>query len=441
MSFSLSDVLKDVSNLDTNREQIEYIRRDLIHPDPNNFYALSGLDQLADNIATCGLQQPIRVRPHPDQPGSYMIVSGHRRNAAIEILAKEDPDAWAELPCIVERENISPSLQQLRLIYANANTRTMTSAELAEQAAQVEDLLYKLKEEGCEFPGRMRDHVAEACNASASKLARVRVIRSGLIPTFMRLWEGGKLPDDTADVLAHQKPLWQELIYRAQTKRGNGFNCTAGHVRNVVDQMELLRNKKITCEKTFSSCMHIDCRIANAAGLGPYARMCCKGCCRTCTYLEDCTYSCHEAAGEKKAIKQRKREKSAEEWEEKRAKEAPERNILLSTYNRIRQIRIEKGISQEAFLEASLGYCYGNELEKLDAAELGEKLNLNTRMPGGIWPRDVLKIIATADLLGISIDEMYGHKVPGKAADAPVAPTGDTCTGNAWQTGDPITVT
>lgn len=96
MSFSLSDVLKDVSNLDTNREQIEYIRRDLIHPDPNNFYALSGLDRLADNIATCGLQQPIRVRPHPDQPGSYMIVSGHRRNAAIEILAKEDPDAWAE---------------------------------------------------------------------------------------------------------------------------------------------------------------------------------------------------------------------------------------------------------------------------------------------------------------------------------------------------------
>lgn len=186
--------------------------------------------------------------------------------------------------------------------------------------------------------------------------------------------------------------------------------------------------------------MHIDCRIANAAGLGPYARMCCKGCCRTCTYLEDCTYSCHEAAEEKKAIKQRKREKSAEEREEKRAKEAPERNILLSTYNRIRQIRIEKGISQEAFLEASLGYCYGNELEKLDAAELGEKLNLNTRMPGGIWPRDVLKIIATADLLGISIDEMYGHKVPGKAADAPVAPTGDTCTGNAWQTGDPITV-
>ena len=60
------------------------------------------------------------------------------------------------------QDEASPELQQLRLIYANANTRTMTGAELAEQAAQVEKLLYQLKEQGYEFPGRMRDHVAQA---------------------------------------------------------------------------------------------------------------------------------------------------------------------------------------------------------------------------------------------------------------------------------------
>ena len=51
-----------VSNLNTGREQIEYIDLDKIDQDPNNFYSLDGLDDLAANIQLCGLQQPIRVR-------------------------------------------------------------------------------------------------------------------------------------------------------------------------------------------------------------------------------------------------------------------------------------------------------------------------------------------------------------------------------------------
>ena len=146
MSFDLSAVLKGVSNLDTERKQIEYIPLNLIDGDPNNFYQLSGIEDLAANIATCTLQQPLLIRGKED--GRYVIVSGHRRRAALELLTKDDPERWQEVPCIVERDAVSPALQQLRLIYANANTRTMTGAELDEQAAQVEKLLYQLKEEG-----------------------------------------------------------------------------------------------------------------------------------------------------------------------------------------------------------------------------------------------------------------------------------------------------
>ena len=60
--FNLADVLKDVPNLDTERKQIDYIRLDLIDGDPNNFYQLSGIEDLAANIATCDLQQPLLVR-------------------------------------------------------------------------------------------------------------------------------------------------------------------------------------------------------------------------------------------------------------------------------------------------------------------------------------------------------------------------------------------
>ena len=82
MAFDLGELLKDVSNSGTGREQIEYIRLDLIEEDPNNFYQLSGIEELAANIELCGLQQPVRVRAIPGSD-HYRIVSGHRRRKAV----------------------------------------------------------------------------------------------------------------------------------------------------------------------------------------------------------------------------------------------------------------------------------------------------------------------------------------------------------------------
>lgn len=55
MAFDLASVLADVSNSGTNREQIEYISLDLIDGDEKNFYELSEIEGLANNIATIGL--------------------------------------------------------------------------------------------------------------------------------------------------------------------------------------------------------------------------------------------------------------------------------------------------------------------------------------------------------------------------------------------------
>ncbi len=215
MSFDLGAMLADVSKSDT-REQIEYIPLENLESDPNNFYQLSGVEDLASNIALCGVQQPIRVRP--GQGGHYIIVSGHRRRAALESLAKEDPQRWKEVPCIVERDSVSPALQQLRLIYANANTRTMTSAEVSQQAEQVEKLLYKLQEEGFDFPGRMRDHVAQAVQVSTSKLARLKVIRENLAEEWRPAFQDDKLKESTAYELAKMPLEWQRIFWEANKK-------------------------------------------------------------------------------------------------------------------------------------------------------------------------------------------------------------------------------
>ena len=48
------------------RKQIEYIDIDLLHEDPRNFYEVSGVDELASNIALFGLMDPLLVRSAED---------------------------------------------------------------------------------------------------------------------------------------------------------------------------------------------------------------------------------------------------------------------------------------------------------------------------------------------------------------------------------------
>lgn len=437
MSFDLADVLRGVSNLDTGREQIEYIRLDLIDSDPNNFYQLNGIEDLAANIAMCGLQQPVRIRAKED--GRYITVSGHRRRAALELLAKEYPERWQDVPCIVERDAVSPALQQLRLIYANANTRTMTSAELGEQAAQVEKLLYQLKEEGYDFPGRMRDHVAQAVNASKSKLARLKVIREKLIPQFMRLWEQNSLRESVAYTLAGLSKERQRMIFIAQTNDyENAFRCTDGWVENIARQMDDIEK---TCKKTkcsvchTSTCDHMYTRLNRAAGLAQYNALFCRGCCLECTALADCKYSCEHAADAKSVLRDKRKADKRAEKEAQRAKEQPEKDLLALAYNRVGQLRKERNISAEDFVTASLGWHYAKDIERLPKLEDGSSVSLNDRMPGSIWAREAKRLIETADLLGCSIDYMLGRDVPN--SDTGGAKEIVPNFGTGWRTGTP----
>lgn len=182
------------------REQIEYIDEAKLSGDGENFYSMEGIEALAQNIELVGLQQPLRVRPDPDDDGGYIVVSGHRRLTAIRTICKEDePERWRTVPCIVERGELSPAMRELRLIYANSDTRRMSNADLSAQAERVEKLLYQLQEEGVEFPGRMRDHVAEVCQISPTKVGNLQVIKKGLkVPGIIARWEAGELPEAAA---------------------------------------------------------------------------------------------------------------------------------------------------------------------------------------------------------------------------------------------------
>lgn len=428
MGFNLGDVLKNVSNVDTVKKQIVELPISSLDSDAGNFYELRDIDALADNISVVGLQQPILVRSG-DQAGRYTIISGHRRLAACKKLAEADPEHWQEIPCIIEADNASPALQQLRLIYANANTRQLTSAEISEQAQQVEKLLYDLKEEGYEFPGRMRDHVAEAVGASKTKLARLKVIRENLIPDCKTCWEKNTIPESVAYILAQAKPEYQQLLWYASD---NGAVPSAGLIENRLREMEKAEALcgKLACPISPNGVCTQTNSVRRASKVGKYDVLPCTGCCRDCQNLPYCSFSCELAgdlkSSQRKQIRQERDERKATEKEQNNKKWAAKKELLTRSYDRIARLRAEKGISAKDFLQKSNGFYHDYAIRRLEEKEAG-RIETNDDMPGLISPTTAQRLIATADMLGCSIDYLLGREIPETAFLA----------ANVWHVGNP----
>lgn len=220
MAFDVSSIfaqqVQAVSKSDTGRELRQVDIDDLIGNDAN-FYAVDEgkLDELKNSIALSGIMDPPTVTPTED--GKYRLISGHRRTAAVRALVSEGREDLRKMPVFV-RNPKSAAMEELELIMANSTARVLTSAEISQAAQRVERLLYDLKEQGVEFPGRMRDYVAEACNVSRTKLANLHTIEAKLIADFKSQWQAGKLPDATALALARCEPAFQMRLRDALSR-------------------------------------------------------------------------------------------------------------------------------------------------------------------------------------------------------------------------------
>lgn len=409
MAFDLGAMLRDVSELDTGREQIEYIHLDLIDSDPNNFYQLTDIDKLADNISLCGLQQPIRVRQQEN--GRYMIVSGHRRRAALEMLVADGHKDFEEAACIVERDIASPALQQLRLIYANANTRRMTSSEISEQAVQVEKLLYQLKEEGYEFPGRMRDHVAQAVGASKTKLARLKVIRDNLAKCWRSLYVKDTLKESAAYSLAQLTTEDQQLIFDAKSKTNEQKYISSGAVDHYADRFAMI--DKLKCSRSKGApCENYDRKRRQALQENLYGSYNCGRCCKECSKLLSCKNACPKLADVIKQKRAANREARKHDREIQEEKDRPIIERLTDLWNRFRCAREYSGVSvKEVYEAAGIYYSSSTEKQVLEIESGVAPIKANTEPPYGtnfyLWEMD--RLVRVANLFNCSIDYLLGR--------------------------------
>lgn len=229
MAFDVSSIFAEqvaaVSKSDAAKRLIDVDIDDLVSNDAN-FYAVDAdkLEELKNSIALSGIMDPPTVTEAED--GKYRLISGHRRTAAVRALVAEGREDLRKVPVFV-RSPRSAAMEELELIMANSTARVLSSAEISQAAQRVERLLYDLKEQGVEFPGRMRDHVAAACNVSKTKLANLHAIESNCISDFRQMWALGKIPDATALELSRCDVALQQRL-RDAFARTKDFPTSAG---------------------------------------------------------------------------------------------------------------------------------------------------------------------------------------------------------------------
>lgn len=421
-SFAAS-LNETVSKLDTPAPQLQYIDIDQLDANEANFYDVSNLDTLADSISMDGLQQPLVVTPGQD--GRYTVISGHRRRAALRKLVEEDGrEDLRRVPCLVKTYQ-SPALAELQLIMANSTARVLTSAEVMHQAKRMEDLLYQLKEEGYSFPGRMRDQVAEACQVSASKLARLKVINARLCSEYMDLFNQDKISEHVAYALAKLPQDFQRRIFgvtkeppvarvvEALTEEyENGarwepcLTCPDGKACTRGDAF--LRHD---CENEYNMCK---------------GEKCCLECSGAKTDCDPCGRMCSKA----QAVRKEKRN------------DAKAQALSLEEKVQAERRRDAQGIASRLVKAADLVGAAGNsrvqlgrygsswsvkDLRRFAAGDFGD-----THLSGWEFGQDDVKRFAkAAETLGCSVDYLFGltdEIRPGKANKA-----------IQWQKGKPTT--
>ena len=287
MAFDITKALSGIgrgpeTTGDGRNRELRYVPLHMIDTNPRNFYSTEGIDELADNIRLFGLMEPLLVRQ--EASGRYMLISGHRRRLALIKLAEEDENYPASMhdpvACMVEvgadplpgieagsddELRARQMAEELKLIYANADTRVMSSADTAQQVRRIRELFTGLQDLGYQFPGKMRDHVAAAAKVSATRVARLDVIEKNLEPSLRKAWREGTLGETSAYEIARRPKDVQKLVaQRLDAKILGGM--TTERVAQVLDACEADGNRDREAREDWNKNVGA---MAEAAGSSP----------------------------------------------------------------------------------------------------------------------------------------------------------------------------
>lgn len=409
-TFCLADHISAVAPVsESDTTAIKMIPAEDLRINDKNFYSTDNIESLVDSILMYGILDPLIVCPDGE---GYTIISGHRRYCAItKILLEglsEDKSKFEKIPCII-RNTKDDLLEELMLIQANSTTRVLNSAELGKQAAKVETLLYRLKEQGYEFPGRMRDAVAAACKVSASKIARIKVIQKNLIPDLKKYYEKDQLSESVAYEIARLPQEQQKEFFDFRIKAHKGNEKTAVYYMSkykVDDYKESAKKiKDISCPLQHDKCTHREWKLKRLFEAEFSYKPCASVCCSACGDLRTCRNACPELADKVAELKALKKAEDAEKKAEAEKESCARTEFAKRIWQRFGAARRRANKSAKEVCKAGEMYWYSDSWERYEAGDC--EYTPATLLPLSLTRSEIKRIIALADALDCSLDYLF----------------------------------
>ena len=195
------------------RFRLEDIPIDKIYSNDKNFYPLTDIEQLANEIKLCGLMENLTVVKEPCERGEYRLVSGERRWRALTYLVENGEDKFKNVSAKVTRFD-NQNEEELYLIVANSY-RTKDSATKMNEVKRMQELLQSAKENRTSINGydmqqeSIRSVMSKLLGMSETKIAELTVVINHLIDEFMTMLNDGTLGISVAYKIAGMSPDMQ----------------------------------------------------------------------------------------------------------------------------------------------------------------------------------------------------------------------------------------
>ena len=212
-----SAIVADIQtvNADSYIDSLKMIDIDLIEPNKNNFYEISEIEALADDIERQGLMTALVVLEQ--NGGKYELISGHRRLVALKSLIADGRRRNGKVPCFIK--GAKPNTEtELDLIMLNATQRKYSDADTMREYDELTRIFKELEAEGKTIKGRIRDRIAEALNVSPAQVGKLDNIKHNAIPDVEQAVKAGDMSISTANEVAKLAPEKQQEIITEKPK-------------------------------------------------------------------------------------------------------------------------------------------------------------------------------------------------------------------------------
>jgi ParB family chromosome partitioning protein len=140
-------------------------------PHRENFYSMSDIELLAEDIKRQGLKENLVVRAADD--GFYTVISGHRRRQALIELINDGRVSSRLVPCYINPAK-SDDEEVQDLIMLNATTRVISDSDMMKQYERLKAIFEAKKANGENI--RIRDKIAETLGISNGKVAMIEAV-------------------------------------------------------------------------------------------------------------------------------------------------------------------------------------------------------------------------------------------------------------------------